>query len=541
MTDWPTLPRPFERSPGLRAAQYVRMSTELQKYSTENQAAVIAAYADQRNLTIVRTYIDRGRSGLRINNRKGLQDLISDVRERRADFDFILVYDVTRWGRFQDIDESAYYEFICKLAGIRVLYCAEQFENDNSFVSAIMKNLKRVAAGDFSRELSAKVFAGSCRLVQLGFKQGGSPGYGLQRVLVDQFGSKKCLLVPGDRKALQTDRVILQPGRREEVETVRRVFRSFVLDRKSEFAITRELNEKGILNEFGRPWRMLAVRRLLTCEKYIGSYVYNCKSGKLRGRRLSNPPDIWVRCDNAFDAIVEPAVFETAEKIIGCRRRQTTHAWPSNEEILDLLSSLLKQKGRLTSKIINEADGLPCGALYSERFGGLGEAYKLVGYDPGVCERYEAKLSVIVTIAKLGADIAAKFESAGGSAEFDQAAGMLTINKALVVSIFVARCQRMRSGSLRWNIRRRISLSSDLIAAARMDEGNQNILDYVLVPANEIPDGKIGFWKKDRAKFDPYRLNTLDDLLGPIWKALIAKMSALPGRVGPTTQIDALQ
>jgi hypothetical protein len=74
-----------------------------------------------------------------------------------------------------------------------------------------------------------------------------------------------------------------------------------------------------------------------------------------------------------------------------------------------------------------------------------------------------------------------------------------------------------------------------------MDEGNQNILDYVLVPANEIPDGKIGFWKKDRAKFDPYRLNTLDDLLGPIWKALIAKMSALPGRVGPTTQIDALQ
>jgi DNA invertase Pin-like site-specific DNA recombinase len=336
MIDWPVPPQPgpFGRPPGLRAAQYVRMSTDLQKYSTENQAAAIGAYADQRNLTIVRTYVDKARSGLRINNRKGLQDLISDVRDRRADFDFILVYDVTRWGRFQDIDERAYYEFICKLAGIRVLYCAEQFENDDSFVSAIMKNLKRVAADDFSRELSAKVFAGSCRMVQLGFKQGGSPGYGLQRVLVDQFGSKKCLLAPGDRKALQTDRVILQPGRTEEVETVRRVFRSFVLDRKSEFAIAQELNEAGILNEFGRRWRMLAVRRLLTCEKYIGSYVYNRKSGKLKSRRLSNPPDMWVRCDNAFDAIVEPGVFEAARQIIGRRKRRTTHAWPSNAEIL---------------------------------------------------------------------------------------------------------------------------------------------------------------------------------------------------------------
>ncbi|MEO6246527.1 MAG: hypothetical protein ABIQ12_13930 [Opitutaceae bacterium] len=27
-------------------------------------------------------------------------------------------YDVSRWGRFQDADESGYYEYICKRAGI---------------------------------------------------------------------------------------------------------------------------------------------------------------------------------------------------------------------------------------------------------------------------------------------------------------------------------------------------------------------------------------------------------------------------------------
>ena len=178
----------------------------------ENQAAAIAAYAAERRLSIVRTYVDHGRSGLRIDRRKGLQALISDVQERKADYDFVLVYDVSRWGRFQDVDESAYYEFICKKAGIKVLYCAEQFENDGSFVAAIMKNIRRVAAGDYSRDLSARVFAGSCRLVGLGFKQGGTAGYGLQRVLVDRSGCRKCLLKPGERKSLQTDRVILQPG-----------------------------------------------------------------------------------------------------------------------------------------------------------------------------------------------------------------------------------------------------------------------------------------------------------------------------------------
>ena len=39
-----------------RAAQYVRMSTDYQRYSIENQAAVIAAYAQLHHLAIVRTY-----------------------------------------------------------------------------------------------------------------------------------------------------------------------------------------------------------------------------------------------------------------------------------------------------------------------------------------------------------------------------------------------------------------------------------------------------------------------------------------------------
>jgi DNA invertase Pin-like site-specific DNA recombinase len=218
----------------VRAAQYVRMSTEHQKYSTENQSEAMQQYAARRGIEIVRTYADAGKSGLSLEGRDALKQLIDDVQTKKADFSTILVYDVSRWGRFQDADESAYYEYICKRAGISVQYCAEQFENDGSPVSTIVKGVKRAMAGEYSRELSVKVFTGQCRLIELGYRQGGPPGYGLRRSLIDQAGAAKGELTRGEHKSIQTDRVVLVPGPPEEVDTVRWVYRSFVNNGKPE-------------------------------------------------------------------------------------------------------------------------------------------------------------------------------------------------------------------------------------------------------------------------------------------------------------------
>ncbi|CTQ34422.1 hypothetical protein JAN5088_03218 [Jannaschia rubra] len=54
------------------AVAYVRMSTDHQKYSTENQLDVIRSYAEARGLTILRTFEDSGRSGLRLDGREAL-------------------------------------------------------------------------------------------------------------------------------------------------------------------------------------------------------------------------------------------------------------------------------------------------------------------------------------------------------------------------------------------------------------------------------------------------------------------------------------
>lgn len=133
-----------------RAAQYVRMSTDHQKYSTENQAQVIAAYAVRRGFEIVRTYADAGKSGLNMDGRKELQRLLGDVQSGRADFRSILVYDVSRWGRFQDVDEPAAYEYACRRVGIAVHYCAEEFENDGSMPANLFKMVKRTMAGSIA-------------------------------------------------------------------------------------------------------------------------------------------------------------------------------------------------------------------------------------------------------------------------------------------------------------------------------------------------------------------------------------------------------
>ncbi len=136
-----------------RAAQYVRMSTEHQKYSTENQSEAITRYASARGLNIVRSYADEGKSGLKLDGREALQSLIADVEAGLADYANILVYDVSRWGRFQNADEAAYLEHIGTRAGIAVHYCAEQFENDGSIAATIIKSMKRAMAGEMNAHL----------------------------------------------------------------------------------------------------------------------------------------------------------------------------------------------------------------------------------------------------------------------------------------------------------------------------------------------------------------------------------------------------
>jgi DNA invertase Pin-like site-specific DNA recombinase len=486
------------------------MSTEHQQYSTSNQMDVIREYAKRRGKEIVKEYSDEGKSGLNIQGRESLGQMIEDVQNGQINFSSILVYDVSRWGRFQDADESAYYEYVCRRAGVSVHYCAEQFENDGRPMSSVMKTMKRTMAGEYSRELSTKVFAGACRLIQMGFKQGGSAGFGLRRALIDQNRQHKGVLKIGEHKSIQTDRVILIPGPEEEVKIVRWIYQAFVNEGKNELEIARALNAQGVLTDFGRAWTRATIHQVLTNEKYIGNNVYHRTSFKLKRKHVVNPQDKWIRADGKFEGIIEPSLYHTAQGIILARSRKL-----SNDEMLEKLRGVLKQHGRLSGILIDETDDLPSSTAFRSRFGSLVSAYKLIGYDSGIDYGFvEINRKLREEHPKIVASVIRQIEGLGATMILDEKTQLLQLNNELRVSIVLCRHCITGSGSSRWVVRLDEELKPDITVAVRMNSTNEGIRDYYLLPAIDMTWEHLRVAEENGVYLDSYRFETLDFFLG---------------------------
>ena len=503
----PLINEPNTRQSGalVPVAEYVRMSTEHQQYSTQNQGAKIREYADRHGYLIVRTYADDGKSGLRLDGRAGLKQLLCDVEAGAVPFKAVLVYDISRWGRFQDADESAYYEYRCRRAGLQIVYCAEQFDNDGSPTATIIKSVKRAMAGEYSRELSTKVFAGQCRLVELGFRQGGSAGFGLRRLLVDQHGNRKAELLRGERKSLQTDRVILIPGPADELDTVRGIYSRFVQG-QNEQQIANALNGQGLRNAFGRPWRSGSVREVLTNEKYIGANVYNRKSFKLKRNHVTNPPEMWIRKDDAFENVVAVDLYAQAQLRIQQQSKRLT-----DDEILEELRRVQEKSGRLSGIVIDE-DGTLTSTLVQSRFGGLHRAYTLIGYTP---ERDFSYLEINRNIRLLHPGIMEvayqKLTSRGGSAQPGERPDLVSVNGEFDISISISRCRLTPTGTKRWVVRLNPS-GADINLAVRLDADNKNMLDFYLLPRMALEGNRLTLKDFNHANVESFRFDSLDGL-----------------------------
>ena len=485
------------------------MSTEHQQYSTENQADSILRYAESHQMVIVKTYADHGRSGLSLAGREGLTQLLGDVEAGVADFSAILVYDVSRWGRFQDSDESAYYEYVLKRAGIRIHYCAEPFENDGSLPSSLLKTLKRTMAGEYSRELSVKVFAGQCRLIELGFRQGGLAGYGLRRQLLDSAGHAKTTLAIGERKSLQTDRVILIPGPAEEVATVQSIYDMFTDQQKTEREIASHLNARGILTDLGRPWTRGTVHQVLINQKYLGDNVYNRRSFKLKRKRVKNPPEIWITRSGAFAPIVAQEDFYRAQAIIEARHRHWT-----DDQMLNGLERLLGNFGRLSGILIDESDDLPSSITYSKRFGSLPRAYKLIGWIPGRDFAYvEVNRRLRKKHIEVSESIIQQIRDCGASVKIQGSDGIISVNQEFTFSIVLARCVTGDRGGA-WLVRFDRTIRPNLSIVARLQPDNESIHDYYIFPAIDVLEHRLRLAKYNRLALDAYRFENLKFFLG---------------------------
>ena len=109
--------------------------------------------------------------------------------------------------------------------------------------------------------------------------------------------------------------------------------------------------------------------------------MYSRTSCKLKKKHVTNPPADWVRADGVYAGIVEPELFLKAQEIILARSRKST---PMTRMLEHLRAVLLKRRAGISGVLIDEMDGLPSSTAFSHRFGTLVNAYRLIGYDPGI-------------------------------------------------------------------------------------------------------------------------------------------------------------
>jgi DNA invertase Pin-like site-specific DNA recombinase len=505
-----TIQEGFEVPNPIRAVEYVRMSTESQEFSIPYQQEAMRRYADERGFSIVRTYSDESKSGLTIDRRDALVQLLNDVQTRR-DFDVILVYDVSRWGRFQDLDEAGYYEFLCRKNGAAVHYCAEVFDNKPSPLTAMLKSLKRMAAADYSRDLALRVGLSMRRAVVQGYFPGGTPGYGLRRMLVGTDGIRKGILSPGEWKAIRGGRTILVPGPDHEVATVRRIFDLFVNQRLTRTQIANLLNAEGVSYQYGRTWQDQDVHRITKSERYNGVIVYGQNVSKLGAGQPDTkphkaPPSQWVRGDAGFGELVSKEVAAAARNAPDMRG----YRYRDEEDLLKPLRGLLAEHGYLSYGLIVSSPTAPAVATLRARLGSLEAAYERVGYTK---RRTIYKTEFVRRIRALRKKVIHRIEEAA------QKAGALTgtsskyghvyLRDGRYVKTTFARYEPIcHTQHPRWIAHYNNTRALCTTIVVRMDQRDEAPLDYFCVPPG-IMQGKAITISAYAGTYDAYRYKTL--------------------------------
>jgi DNA invertase Pin-like site-specific DNA recombinase len=480
------------------------MSTEHQKYSITNQLSAITQYAVLHDIDIATVYEDDGKSGLTLKGRPALRRLFGDMAKEGRDFDRILVYDISRWGRFQDTDESAHYEFQCRQHGVEVVYCEEPFVNDGSPLSAIWKNMKRAMAAEFSREYSAKVLVTLCEMARRGYFTGGRTIYGFERAAVAEDGAVRGKLLRGHRKSVRADHVVLQPGAKDQVKVVRKVFHLYADEGWSCLRIAAYLNKLKIPSLQRRRWHPGTIRYMLNNEKYVGVAHYNRTTRKLQTPVQLNDARGWIRTPGAYKPIVSKALFARAQAM----RKEKAKRKPT-EWMLTQLRRYANAKApgeRAKARAVMSSR-----AAYAYRFGSMRNAFNVIGSsDPPTYHVYELGQQRMEKRREILEELSGRILRSGGRMTFDMTRHLLIVDDRWCGRFDLLWNYYASQGQPRWRIRfwDNRDADPDFYLVGRMLSGTDAPVDYYLIPSWEVGRGS---WRSSASngELDVYRHKSL--------------------------------
>jgi hypothetical protein len=144
---------------GKQAVAYYRHSAlDPHENSIRNQRERVRRWADDSQIKIIHEFVDAGKSGLNAEGRPAFTEMMEEWVKNRSDFLYVICLDLSRWGRFRDIDLSAHYIAECLKYGKQVNFIetAEFTEDDPLY--PVYVDFERLRAAQVSRELSDRIW-----------------------------------------------------------------------------------------------------------------------------------------------------------------------------------------------------------------------------------------------------------------------------------------------------------------------------------------------------------------------------------------------
>lgn len=229
------------------AVIYARYSSDRQnEQSIEGQLRECSKFAEEHDIHIVDTYIDRAMTGTN-DQRPDFQRMLADS-EKPVPWDIVLIYAIDRFGR--DSIEIALNKYKLKKNGKTLISAtqrtSENIDGSKNLDGILLENIYIGMAEYYSAELSQKTKRGMHETRLKGNFIGGTPNYGYS-VVNNKFVVNET-----------------------EAPIVKEIFDSYAAG-KSIIAIERSLNNRGITNR-GFPFKHNSIYKLLGKEKYTGIY-----------------------------------------------------------------------------------------------------------------------------------------------------------------------------------------------------------------------------------------------------------------------------
>lgn len=231
------------------AATYIRVSTEDQiELSPASQLVEIRKWASKNGYIVPDEFVfaDEGISGRKVVGRDAFREMIGVAKSKPKPFDAILLWKFSRFARNRD-DAVFYKSVLRKQLGIDVISIKEPIAEGK--MGIITEALIEAMDEYYSINLAEEVKRGMEEKHRRGELQSPPPfGYTVQ----------DNVLIP------------VEP----EASYVREIFRRFI-DGEGSYAISKHLNEQGVLTHRGNPFENRTVEYILRNPVYTGKLRWN--------------------------------------------------------------------------------------------------------------------------------------------------------------------------------------------------------------------------------------------------------------------------